>query len=854
MLDFGADGRVGVSVQVDGAPFGERTEPMEWSNPLDGKALEDVRWYLEDYLRAPFAVYEERGQRIHESLKPLGQALFASVFGQGAAREAYLEARARGELGEVVVRAADPAVLGLPWELMCDPALTSPMALSGVALTRMLPSQAPGSRFRTTDERLRVLMVIARPEGEQDVGYQMVARRILPLLSGLRGSVELTVLRPPTLRRFEQVVEAAAAQGTPFQVVHFDGHGAFTAAPSASGGGTPDPLRFAATRRGVLSFEDAQGGAEYVAAETVGQVLAAGKVPLVVLNACQSGQVGGELEAGIATRLLTGGAVSVVAMAYSVYAVAAAEFMAIFYEHLFAGDTVTRAVAAARRHLAVENRRPSAKGRLELADWVIPVHYARTDLSFPSLRSQPVSPGNAPLATIMQRVRGGAATALPAGGAAHVERDLAAFGGLFVGRDGPLYRLDTAARLQHVVVVHGPGGTGKTELAKAFARWWRDTGGVGSPGWIVWYSFEPGVASFGLDGAVTAAGLHLAGPDFALLDEEQRREALLQILEEHRVLLIWDNFESAVTMPDSTGATPTLDPAEQAQITAFLTRVRERGTGAIVITSRTPETWLGPATRRITVGGLSRADAAEYTDLLLAPYPAARTRRKDKAFGELLTWLDGHPLSMRLTLPQLEHTNPSTLLGTLRGLTPPSNPTTGLELADRHSSLAGSIAASIRHLTPEQQDALTVLALLHGVADEDVLAWFSEHSATPEQFSGFNVENWRGTLERAAGLGLLDPIGAGMYEIHPALPAYLAAHWQNRYPGTYEQQREQSAEALLAAHAVLGGWLSQQLQGTGVGTAMAILEWQRRNLGAQLGHALDHAQWTEAAEIAEPLV
>jgi len=36
----------------------------------------------------------------------------------------------------------------------------------------------------------------------------------------------------------------------------------------------------------------------------------------------------------------------VVAMAYSVYTVAAAEFMTVFYERLFAGDTVNAAVAA----------------------------------------------------------------------------------------------------------------------------------------------------------------------------------------------------------------------------------------------------------------------------------------------------------------------------------------------------------------------------------------------------------------------------------------------------------------------------------------------------------------------------
>ena len=44
----------------------------------------------------------------------------------------------------------------------------------------------------------------------------------------------------------------------------------------------------------------------------------------------------------MATRLLQEGAASVVAMGYSVYAVAAAEFMAAFYEALFAGGPVAR--------------------------------------------------------------------------------------------------------------------------------------------------------------------------------------------------------------------------------------------------------------------------------------------------------------------------------------------------------------------------------------------------------------------------------------------------------------------------------------------------------------------------------
>lgn len=132
-------------------------------------------------------------------------------------------------------------------------------------------------------------------------------------------------------------------------------------------------------------FEKAEGGPDQVSAGSVAQVLKEARVPVVVLNACQSGAVGKQLEAAVATRLLQEGVSSVVAMAYSLYAVAAAEFMAASYERPFAGDRVTEAVGAGRRRLAVRPGRPSPKGEIELADWVIPVHYHRRDIHFPAL-------------------------------------------------------------------------------------------------------------------------------------------------------------------------------------------------------------------------------------------------------------------------------------------------------------------------------------------------------------------------------------------------------------------------------------------------------------------------------------
>ncbi|HEV3295337.1 MAG TPA: CHAT domain-containing protein, partial [Streptosporangiaceae bacterium] len=383
LVELGADGQVAVGSWLEGdlPGLGESCGLM-W--PLDGDALEDLRWYLEDYLRAPFGVYGERGPRVQARLAGWGEAVFAAVFGGGPARDAYVRMRARRAGVEVVFRSASPALLGLPWELMRDPGHPAPLALEVLGVSRSLPTADLPETFAAPGGRLRVLMVISRPAGTGDVGYRMIARPLLDRLEAVRGRVDLVVLRPPTLETLGEVLTGAAEAGEPFQVVHFDGHGAL--AGRAAGAGGPSTFQGPGPE-GVLVFEKADGGPDEVAASRVAQVLAAARVPVVVLNACQSGAVGKELEAAVATRLLQEGIASVVAMAYTVYAVAAAEFMAAFYERLFAGDTVGVAVTAGRQRLFRQDLRPSPKGDMPLADWVVPVHYLRRDVSFPQART-----------------------------------------------------------------------------------------------------------------------------------------------------------------------------------------------------------------------------------------------------------------------------------------------------------------------------------------------------------------------------------------------------------------------------------------------------------------------------------
>lgn len=382
-------GTTSPSFVVIHAPDHRTADPAEVVSPVgfpvEGRFQSDLtselRWYLEEFLDYPFSPWTERAQRVQNSLRQWGRQAFKALFHTGRGHEFYINATRDGlkEL-HLEVRSDDPRVLAWPWEALEDEeaarlALTCQLErrVNKIAIPPPLSSALP-------TDWVKILLVTARPY-ERDFSYRSVSRPLVELLGEQKLPAEVTVLRPPTFARLQEVLET---HPNTFHILHFDGPGGYGDDPSIDAESGADKLQGS---QGRLVFETDDYKPDLVDSDTLANLLHEHRIPAVVLNACQSGMVDHEADdafASVAAGLLKGGVRSVVAMAYSLYVGGAQYFLSSFYQSLFKTGDVGEATRSGRRKMYEKSGRSCARGEYRLADWLVPVVYQQEslDLSF----------------------------------------------------------------------------------------------------------------------------------------------------------------------------------------------------------------------------------------------------------------------------------------------------------------------------------------------------------------------------------------------------------------------------------------------------------------------------------------
>jgi tetratricopeptide (TPR) repeat protein len=800
-----------------------RVAVAEFGDVPDAGDGERLRWYLEDYAEFPADPAPALATTAEKRLAAAGEDLFRRVFSDGDAAGIWERARDRLPDARVEVDTDPGAGPGLAWELLRDPARDAPVALGAGAFVRThLRAAGHPDLPEPAGDRLRVLLVIARPGGRADVPFRSVASRLVRGGAEQMAGLDLDVLRPATFARLAEVLHEAKDAGRPYHVVHFDGHGTWLdlagldrepdragaggSAGLAGGGGVPvSPLIYKLSvagpvrggQHGYLLFEDpdSEENQQLVDGPTLGRLLTGTEVPVLVLNACRSAyteardqpadtsgdtgplpdSTGGTPPAGdgvltgdvhariraygsLAAEVADVGVPGVVAMRYNVYVVTAAQFVADLYAHLLAGKSLGRAAGEARRALAADPVRQIGAVPVSLQDWAVPVVYE----SAPLVLLRPPD-HEAPLVKVTT-----AETKADDGGVGGVPRPPDAG---FFGRDETLLALDRAFDTHPIVLLHAFAGSGKTTTAAEFARWYQATGGLDLPGhpeWpgaVLWSSFEHHLTA---DRVIGTAGDHLSGlleaigiQWAAVTDPAERRDIMVQVLAQVPVLWVWDNVEPVTGFPE--GVHSDWTQAEQDDLVELLRELTQTRCKVLVTSRRDEHHWLGDLPTRVQLPPMPMRESLQLAGALAARHGHSLGAAD---WRPLLRYAGGNPLTIIVVVGQALRGGLLSTAAIEAFVAALETGEAALEAGEdtalgRSRSLAASLSYGFsRAFTGTERDRLAVLHLFRDTADADALCYMGDPGVAEEDA----VPELAGA-DRDAAIGLLDrAAGIGLLE------------------------------------------------------------------------------------------
>ena len=411
----------------------------------------------------------------------------------------------------------------------------------------------------------------------------------------------------------------------------------------------------------------------------------------------------------------------------------------------------------------------------------------------------------------------------------------------FHGRARELLLLERQFRSQRGIVLHAMGGMGKTTLATEAADWWTRSGLFREGACFV--SFEQFTSA---ERVVQVFGCYVAGEKFNQLPVSEQRKRAIEFMQQKDVLLVWDNYESALPQFNDGAAahgSPYTDEERTRLADLFRDLTTGPGKGCVLVTCRPGDTGL-PAARRHELHGLARADSLWLLAEILQKHDLKLSdpRLTRDKLDPLLSDLADHPLSLELVGPHLKTLTPEAIRQDFAALLsrfeqeaplgPDGKP-------GRNSSLLASLEFSRRHLSPAARAALPWLGLFTGGVFEQPFLDVSQ--ITPEAWEPIRRELQSIALVRAE-----DGIKIGkrpFLRFHPTLASAAA-------DGTLAQQPE-IRERFLQVYLALVQALNKALRGSQSRAALDILDREEANYRTAVRWAIGDGLIREAAALGD---